>query len=150
MNLIIKAATEQSIDDILEMLYELGRPRPDGNIDGFRDIIEQYIIDQDKMILVAIHDDRIVGMISIMFLSRLNRITKEMYIPELIVTHDLRSCGIGTRLVNECISLARQYGCHRIRLETGNQRQRSHQFYKRLGFKQTSLSFVFDMQLSWH
>ena len=85
---------------------------------------------------------KIVGMVSIVFLSRLNQTTLEMYIPDLVVHEKYQSKGIGKKLINSCISLAKEKKCHRIRLESGNQRKESHQFYKHLGFEQSALFFA--------
>lgn len=144
-NITIKEASEKDIPIILGLLYELGRPKPqkDSDVDSFRKLVKKYLIDSDKQIRVAILDDtKIVGMISMMFLSRLNRDTPEMYIPELVVVEKYQNQGIGKKLINSCISLAKENHCHRIRLESGNQRKESHQFYKHLGFDQSALSFT--------
>ena len=85
---------------------------------------------------------KIVGMVSVMFLPRLNQLTLEMYIPELVVLEKYQNHGIGKKLINSCITLAKEKKCHRIRLESGNQRKDSHEFYKHLGFEQFSLSFT--------
>ena len=46
--------------------------------------------EDDKKILVAqIENSKIIGMISMVFLSRLNQNTFEMYVPELIVLQKL-------------------------------------------------------------
>lgn len=79
----------------------------------------------------------VIGMVSIMYLSRLNQEFFEMYIPELIVTKNYRNQGIGKKMIQACIKLARDKKCHRIRLESGNQRKKSHIFYKNLGFSQS-------------
>ena len=81
-------------------------------------------------------------MISMMFLSRLNRTTHEMYIPELVVLKKYQNQGIGKKLINYCITISKEKKYHRIRLESGNIRQVSHQFYKHLGFEQSALSFT--------
>lgn len=144
-NITIKDASEKDIPIVLGLLYELGRPKPqkDSDVDSFRKLVKKYLIDSDKQIRVAILDDtKIVGMISMMFLSRLNRDTPEMYIPELVVVEKYQNQGIGKKLINSCISLAKENHCHRIRLESGNQRKESHQFYKHLGFDQSALSFT--------
>jgi GNAT superfamily N-acetyltransferase len=105
-------------------------------------LITKYVKDSDKTILVADLDDmKIVGMVSIVFLSRLNQNTLEMYIPELVVLEKYHNQGIGKKLINSCITLATEKKCHRIRLESGNIRKESHQFYKHLGFEQSALSF---------
>ncbi len=143
-DVLIRKATKKDVPVLLSLLYELGRPKPknDSDVDDFRKIVKKYLSDSDKEILVAEQDDiEIVGMISIMFLSRLNQKNLEMYIPELIVTKKYQNQGVGKKLINACIELAKKEKCHRIRLESDNQRKESHVFYKKLGFEQSSLSF---------
>ena len=144
-NVIVREATRRDIPIILGLLYELGRPKPqkDSDVDSFRKLVKKYLADSDKKILVAVIDDvEIIGMVSLTFLSRLNRITLEMYIPELVVLKKYQNQGIGKKLMESCITLAKKKRCHRIRLESGNQRKESHQFYKNLGFEQYALSFT--------
>jgi ribosomal protein S18 acetylase RimI-like enzyme len=144
-NVIIREASDKDIPIILGLLYELGRPKPqkDSDVDSFRKLVKKYATDSDKQILVAELDDiEIIGMVSMMFLPRLNRDTLEMYIPELVVLKKYQNQGIGKKLINSCITLAKEKKCHRIRLESGNQRKDSHQFYKNLGFEQSGLSFT--------
>ena len=144
-NVIIREATGKDIPIVLGLLYDLGRPKPqkDSDVDSFRKLVTKYVKDSDKTILVAVLDDvKIVGMVSVMFLSRLNQNTLELYIPELIVLEKYQNQGIGKKLINSCITLAKEKKCHRIRLESGNQRKESHQFYKHLGFEQSAFSFT--------
>ena len=144
MGLIIKKASKNDIPYVLELLYELGRPRPENSIEAslFEQKIQTYLSDSDKQILVAKLDGRLVAAVSIMFLSRLNQKTLEMYVPELVVAKNYQNKGVGKKLINFCISLAKKKKCHRIRLESGNQRKKSHQFYLKCGFEYTSHSFT--------
>lgn len=144
-NIAIKTASDSDIPNILGLAYELGRPKPkkDSDVDDFRKLVKKYLKDSDKKILIAVHNEiEIVGMASIVFLSRLNRTNFEMYIPELIVHEKYQKQGIGRKLINSCIELAKKNNCHRIRLESGNQRKESHQFYTKIGFEQSALSFT--------
>jgi ribosomal protein S18 acetylase RimI-like enzyme len=145
----IRSASKNDIPIILGLLYELGRPKPKKNsdVDVFRDLVKKYISDSDKKILVAYHEDiEIIGMVSIMFLSRLNQVNYEMYIPELIVLEKYQNQGIGKKLINACVTLAKEKKSHRIRLESGNHRKESHQFYNKLGFEQSALSFTMNLE----
>lgn len=144
-NITVKEASDKDIPIILGLLYDLGRPKPqkDSDVDSFRKLVKKYIADSDKQIHVAFIDDtKIVGMVSMMFLSRLNRGTPEMYIPDLVVLEKYRNHGVGQKLIDSCITIAKESNCHRIRLESGNQRKESHQFYKHLGFEQSAFSFT--------
>ena len=145
MKLNIRPAKKNDIPLILGLLYELGRPKPqkDSDVDTFRNLAKKHITDSDKTILVAeINDVNVVGMVSVIFLPRLNQIKYEMYIPELIVAEKYQKKGIGTRLIDACISLAKEKKCHQIRLESGNHRTEAHQFYINLGFESKSSSFT--------
>ncbi|MBC8516661.1 MAG: GNAT family N-acetyltransferase [Nitrosopumilus sp.] len=147
-NVTIRDASEIDIPLILGLLYDLGRPKPqkDHDVDTFRKLITNYLTDSDKKILVSVFDDmKIVGMVSMMFLPRLNRDTLEMYIPELVVLEKYQKQGIGKKLINSCIAIAKEKKCHRVRLESGNQRTESHQFYKHLGFEQSAFSFTLNL-----
>ena len=144
-NITIRESISDDIPSLLELLYELGRPKPqkDNDLEDFTQLLKNYIDDNDKKILVAkIDDSKIVGLISMVFLSRLNQNTLELYIPELIVSENYQSKGIGKKLINFSIKLGQEKKCHRIRLESGNQRIESHKFYQHLGFENSSMFFT--------
>jgi len=144
----VREASSNDISIILELLYELGRPKPqkDSDIESFRKLVKKYITDFDKKIILAQLDDaEIIAMISVIFLPRLNQNSLELYIPELIVREEFQNRGVGKKLIHSCISIAKEKKCHRIRLESGNQRKKSHKFYKKLGFEQSGLSFTMGL-----
>lgn len=140
----VRNAIISDIPLLLEILYDLDRPRPkdDNELDVFEKKIKQYLSEDDKTILLAEYNNKVVAMISIIFLSRLNRQLFEMYIPELIVGKKYRKKGIGKLLIESCIELAKKKKCYRMRLESGNNRKEAHEFYKKLGFDQSALTFT--------
>lgn len=144
----VRPATRREIPEVIALLYELGRPRPgsDSDFDEFRRLAGGYATHDDRAVLVAIRDGvKVVGAASVVFLPRLNRIGPEMYVPDLVVQSGFRRRGIGRMLVGACVRLAEKRGCHRIRLESGNERGGSHRFYLDLGFEQSALSFSLDL-----
>ena len=147
-NVTVRTSSGKDIPMLLGLLYDLGRPKPqkDSDIEIFRKLVTKYVKDSDKIILVAELDDmKIIGMASVMYLPRLNQSTLEMYVPELVVLEKYQNHGMGKKLINSCISLAKEKKCHRIRLESGNQRKESHKFYEHLGFEQSALSFTLNL-----
>ena len=144
-NIVIRESICDDIPLLLELLYELGRPKPQNGdeLKKFEKLLKNYIQENDKKILVAqINNSEIIGMISMVFLPRLNQNTLELYIPELIISQNYRSKGIGKKLINFSINLGKEKKCHRMRLESGNQRVESHKFYKHLGFENSSIFFT--------
>ncbi len=57
------------------------------------------------------------------------------------VRADLRSRGVGTRLLDVAEALARDRGCYRMQLTSRNVREDAHRFYRRHGYEQTSQGF---------
>ena len=144
-NITIRESTYDDIPSLFELLYELGRPKPqkDNELETFTKLLKNYMQEDDKKILVAeLENSKIIGMVSIVFLSRLNQNTLEMYVPELIVSQNYRSNGIGKKLINFSIDIGKEKKCHRMRLESGNQRTESHKFYRNLGFETSSIFFT--------
>ena len=144
-HILIRESTFDDIPSLLELLYELGRPKPqkDNELETFTKLLKNCMQEDDKKILVAqIENLKIIGMMSIVFLSRLNQNTLEMYVPELIVSQNYHSKGIGKKLINFSIELGKEKKCHRMRLESGNQRIESHKFYQHLGFENSSIFFT--------
>jgi DNA-binding MltR family transcriptional regulator len=77
----VREASSNDISIILELLYELGRPKPqkDSDIESFRKLVKKYITDFDKKIILAQLDDaEIIAMISVIFLPRLNQNSLEL------------------------------------------------------------------------
>ena len=144
MGIVIRTARKSDVPEVLGLLYELGRPKPknDSEFEVFQNLVKKQLSDADKTLLVAVRDETLlVGLVSVNFLTRLNRTSPEMYLPELIVTQKYQRQGIGKRLIDACISLANEKNCFRIRLESGNFRAESHKFYTALGFESNSTFF---------
>ena len=148
MQVMVEEAVSQNIPAILDFIHRLDRPKPDAlTKENFSNIAQTYLNDSDKFILVArmAGGKNIVGMVSIILLPRLNREGPEMYIPELIVTEECRSSGVGKFIIQHCITMGKKLRCHRIRLESANYRKDAHGFYTHLGFIQDSLSFLLPL-----
>jgi GNAT superfamily N-acetyltransferase len=146
---IIRSARMKDTDRIIELLCKLGRPEPrnEQEMEHFTKVTQNYISKKDKktMILVAEADSKVVGIVSLVFLPRLNRTRPEAWIPDFIVDRQYRNRGIGKELLEKCISIARKEKCWRIRLETGLSRKGAQRFYKKLQMEPFALAFMLSL-----
>jgi GNAT superfamily N-acetyltransferase len=144
---VIRSAKIKDTDRIIELVSELGRPEPKNEEESkhFAKLIQNYISEKDKIILVAEIDSKVVGMISLVFLPRLNRIKPEAWIPDFIVDQEYRNKGIGRELLKKCIGIARREKCWRIRLETGLSRKHAQRFYKMMEMKPFALAYMLSL-----
>jgi len=142
----IKYPCRNNSERIFELLTELDRPSPKDRDDYliFKSIIDKYIDSKNpnRAILVCSIGSEIIGLVSYVLLDRLNQRSREFWIPELVVAKEYRNQGIGKLLIQKCESIAKRKHCYRMRLESGNDRIKSHQFYKKIGFKQIALTFA--------
>lgn len=143
----IRTATKNDVLEILGLLYEMRRPKPKTKLEKtkFVKLVLRYLSEGDKKILVAADGSKVVGLVSMMFLLRLNRTRQELYIPELVVAKKYRRLGVGKMLIESCIGIAKKKNCFRMRLESGKQRKGAHKFYPSLGFEQSALSYNFNL-----
>lgn len=111
----------------------------------FRMLISSYIdsnfTQRNRGIIVATIGSKIIGLVSFVLLDRLNQRMREFWIPELVVSKEYRNQGIGKLLFRKCELIAKGRKCYRIRPESRNDRIQSHNFYKKMGFRQIALVF---------
>jgi len=135
------------VKSIIELQAQLDRPLPKDRYETkkFQKVIKNYIqsnsIKGNRGIILATTDSKIIGLVSFVLLERLNQPFREFWIPELVVSEEYRSHGIGKLLIQKCESIAKRKKCYRIRLESRNDRIDSHNFYKKIGFQQIALAF---------
>jgi GNAT superfamily N-acetyltransferase len=84
---------------------------------------------------------RIVGFCSLHFRPRLNHMTPEAWIPDLIVAEAARSQKVGRALLDEAEKRARERGSHHLALESAHWRKDAHRFYRDRAMDDEGLSF---------
>jgi ribosomal protein S18 acetylase RimI-like enzyme len=143
----IRCAKSSDINNLIFLLGELDRPVPKDRYENnrFEILLKRYIQGTaskgGRGIVLATSHSKIIGMVSFVLLDRLDQRMQEFWIPDLIVSQEYRNQGIGGLLMNKCEKIAKIKQCYRIRLESRNDRFRSHGFYKKMGFRQNALVF---------
>ena len=130
--------------EVMGLLAELGRPDVRGTDDEeqARSLFDAYLERPDTAAFIAEMDGRVVGFVNVEFRPRLNFLTREAWIPELIVAEGARSKGVGSALLAKCEAEARELGCWSLSLESANWRERAHAFYEKEGFQDLAHAFV--------
>ena len=93
-------------------------------------------------VLVAIVNDEVVGVTQVMVFPHFQHTGG--WCAELESVHvrrDMRSQGVGAKLLAAAEELARREGCYRVQLTSRNIRSDAHRFYEAHGFIATSQGF---------
>ena len=107
----------------------------------FKNIYEKMINNDSYAVLVDIENNKIVGEITLRFELQLHHCSKIAEIMECTVKKEYRCRGIGSLLFDRACSLAKSKECSQIEVSSNCIRTRAHNFYEKLGMKNTHYKF---------
>ncbi|NIA08861.1 MAG: GNAT family N-acetyltransferase [Nitrospiraceae bacterium] len=97
-------------------------------------------------IIVARKNGDIIGMVNLLYTISTAIGARVALLEDMVISPAMRGQGVGSRLIRRAIKFAKEKGCRRITLLTDNDNKRAHRFYKRQGFRRSSM-VVFRMSL---
>lgn len=114
------------VDRLLRQLAATLPPFDEGRLD-------RIVAASDVHLLLAEQaDGRIVGMLSVALYDVPSG--RKAWIEDVVVDADARGAGIGARLVQEALALARREGAVKVMLTSNAARLAAHRLYERMGF----------------
>ena len=138
----MRAARRDDFEDVARLLELLGRPAvTEAREADCRALYEQQIVEPDTHHIVAEDASGVVGFLSMHFRGRLNQVTEEAWIPDLVVDERARRQGVGRALLDEAERRARERGCYALALESGYQRAEAHHMYRRFRMRDAAKAF---------
>ncbi len=137
----IEKAKEEDLSSMAELLSILFAIEQDFTIDFDKQLagITKLFHHEGKELLVARHEENIVGMVT---MQRLVSSAEGDYIgqiEDLVVKESYRKMGVGSRLLNKMRAIAQDLGYKRIQLAADEANDNAMRFYTRRGFHQTHL-----------
>jgi len=100
---------------------------------------------ETKIIKLYVEEDgEEVGRASVVLIY--NDLHKEPYglLEDVFVDEKMRGQGIGTKLTNAIIEEAKKANCYKLVATSRYEREKVHELYKRLGFKEHGIEFRMD------
>lgn len=135
-----RPATIDDVADIVQLIVDdqlgarrdtAGPPLPHEYHTAFQAIAD----DHNQLLIVAVSGDRVVGTAQLSFLPGLARHGAwRMQIEAVRVASDHRGRGIGRRMMQWCVDVARERRCALVQLTSDASRADAHRFYRSLGF----------------
>jgi GNAT superfamily N-acetyltransferase len=146
MDISLRTATLDDVDSLVELIVGgklAGDDDESGHRDAYVDALREIDGDPHSMVLVAVNHGRdVVGMLQLITFRHVqHRGGRCAEIESMHVRHDLRYSGIGGKLLDHAVGLAREMGCYRVQLTSNSERHDAHRFYERHGFVATHAGF---------
>lgn len=138
----IEDAQKEDLREMAGLLSVLFEIESDFDIDFEKQLsgIEKLFEHEGCDMLVAKHENRVVGMLT---MQRLISSAEGSYvgqIEDLVVYEEYRKMGVGSRLINRMRNRAQEYGYKRIQLAADMDNSNALKFYTKRGLKKTNLN----------
>lgn len=136
-------ATEADLPEMVAMQDDdfLSGGREDTSLpvkQAYVDVLKTIQSMPNMRLILAKHDDEIVGMLQIIFLQQFHYQGGKMCELESVrIASKYRGQGLGSKLLEWCIDQAKREGCRGVQLTSNDKREDAIRFYKSLGFKDT-------------
>ncbi|AEW96435.1 MULTISPECIES: GNAT family N-acetyltransferase [Streptomycetaceae] len=144
-----RRATAADIPAIVALLADdalgTGRENP-ADLTPYRAAFAELDGDPQHVLLVADRSGEVVGTAQLTYLPGLARGgALRAQIEAVRVGSAARGTGLGSRLIEECLRLARERGCALVQLTSDASRTDAHRFYERLGFTASHVGFKLSL-----
>lgn len=134
----IRTANINDAANIRSLLNQLGYPT---QLEGLTDKIVRLINHPDQSLIVY-DDGSVKAVMSIHFTPQLGLEGDFAIISYFAVDEAARSEGIGLKLEDYCVQLAKDRNCDRIQVHCHIRRTEAHRFYERQGYQESRKYFI--------
>lgn len=99
-------------------------------------------------IYVAYLKEQAIGTFSLLFMPTMMHrgFYKSAILDSVAIAKDYRGEGWGTKMVRKALEISANAGCYKLTLSSNVKRDRTHKFYRSLGFEQHGWSFSYQLQ----
>ena len=136
-------ATHSDIPALVELLNSLFEQEAEfePNSETQSKALSKIILDPKiGIILIAKDDDKILGMVNLLFTESTALGSKVALLEDMVVLSSSRGRGIGSQLIDYAISEAKKAGCKRITLLTDIENTKAQSFYQKKGFVKSKMT----------
>jgi len=132
MKINIRKATELDFEQIILLFKEFAEfeKHPEKMVNS----VERMETEKDlfNCFVAETPDNEIVGY-AVYFFCYFTWTGKSLYMDDLYVKPDYRGIGVGSMLINQVISYAKETGCHKLRWQVSDWNKPAKDFYRKLG-----------------
>jgi GNAT superfamily N-acetyltransferase len=133
-DVIIREATREDIPQLLELYTQLNPDDKPVEVSLAADIWEKAV-ENGVTYFVADICGHIAGSCYIAVIPNLTRSGSSIgFIENVITCAEHRRRGVGRQLLEAAIRYAKEQGCYKVVLQSGNKRKEAHEFYESVGF----------------
>ena len=147
-SLLMRTARQDDLPQLLPLYGQLGED--DGSILSLEEggvIMDRMRTYPDYRIRVAEFHGILVGTYAILVMDNLgHRGAKSAVVEDVVVDWSVRGQGVGKRMMEDAMEVARECACYKIVLSSNRNRLAAHRFYEALGFEPHGFSYALSLE----
>ena len=136
--MIIRQAQPEDAQDLKTSYFEFLTkfpPKEEQDMNKWADVIARFAKSEDKFLLVAEEDRRVVSSVQVAVIEGLTHNVRPFAVIENVVTHgDYQNRGFASALLERATEIAKEFNCYKVFLETGSNKESTLNFYRNNGF----------------
>lgn len=127
---------ERGIEELYRQLHEGDYKSPGAA--NMRRAMRAVMRRTDQVLLVAVEHGKVVGTNHVLIFKHLARALRPAAIVEnTVVDSRSRGTGVGDRLMEAALEIARRHRCYKVALTSNRKRPGAHRFYEKFGMRRT-------------
>ncbi len=142
MNFSVRNAVAQDFDAVYPLFKQLW-PNKTLNETELKRVFCRGVASETDELFCAELDGQLIGFCAYAIMNNLWQEGNISYIYAMVVDEKYRGKGYGTGLIREALDRSKKQGMKRVELDSGFQREKAHEFYKKLGFEQRAYLFSY-------
>jgi GNAT superfamily N-acetyltransferase len=139
---LVRDAARADLPALLRLYGQLGDPDALPDVLTAAGALTAIGAQPGMHLLVAELGGQVVGTVTLVVVPNLTHFARPWaQVENMVVDETHRGRGIGRRLLDRCMELARDAGCYKLQLQSANQRDGAHRFYATYSFAPSSVGF---------
>ncbi len=139
MSMTIREPLDGDEEVISTLLGELGYPTAPEAVPGRLTAMDA---EGGQTTFIAESEGEVIGMATVIVRHTISRDEPFGRLASVVVKDGERSRGVGAALLARAEEICRAAGCSAIEVTSAENRERAHEFYRRLGFEERRYRFV--------
>lgn len=135
----IRKLTKEDLPSLLELYTQLDSANADLQPGPSSKIWKEIEENKNITYIGAVDQGKVVATCFTVIIPNLTNQNRPMCFIENVVTdQNYRKQGLGKKVIDEAIRIAKENNCYKVFLESGVKRTEAHKFYEKLGFRSDS------------
>ncbi len=135
----IRKLTEEDLPSLLELYAQLDSANAELQLEPSLKVWKEIEENKNIIYIGAVDQGKVVATCFAVIIPNLTNHNRPMCFIENVVTdQNYRKQGLGKKVIDEAIRIAKENNCYKAFLESGVQRTEAHKFYEKLGFNSDS------------